>query len=109
MKLTDIPYFAKFIFSNESTGECFSTTDSEMLKFVVTPTNRESITKLQIGQKIQFEPIEDNPKVHEITDIIIRHLFHDTDSHKYGIDLEDCTNSQGEDKEWLFSILINLK
>ncbi|OJX49862.1 MAG: hypothetical protein BGO88_08920 [Flavobacterium sp. 38-13] len=106
MKLIDIPYYVKFIFSCDSNDECFSTTDSEMMKFIVNASNKESISRLEIGQKIQFEPIARNPKVYEITNITIRHLFDDTDSHKYGFDSEDCEYNQGENKEWLFSILI---
>lgn len=108
MKLIDIPYFVKFIFSCDN-GECFSTTDSEMLKFIVDADTKKPIIKLNIGQKIQFESVADNSKIYEITDIIIRHLFEDTDSHNYGFDSEDCDYTQGEDKEWLFSILINTK
>ena len=106
MKLIDIPYYVKFIFSCDSNDECFSTTDSEMMKFIVNASNKEPISRLEIGQKIQFEPITENQNVYAITNIIIRHLFEDTDSHKYGMDSEDCLYTQGEQKEWLFSILI---
>lgn len=108
MKLEHIPYFVKFIFSCEN-GECMSTSDSEMLKFVINKNTKEKIDKLFIGQKLIFEPVEDNDKTYEITDIKIRHIFDDTEYHKKGIDMEDCTYTQGENKEWLFSILISTK
>lgn len=109
MKLKDIPFFVKFIFSCDNCEDCFSTTDSEMLKFVVNESSGEPISGLKIGQVLQFEPIDENPNKYKVIDIIIRHLFNDTDSHKYGFDSQDCTTSQGENKEWLFSLLIKLK
>lgn len=108
MKLEQIPYFVKFIFSCEN-GECFSTSDSEMLKFIIDAKTKESISALSIGQKVMFEPTKDNNKTYEITDIKIRHIFDDTEMHKYGVDMEDCIYPQGESKEWLFSILISTK
>ncbi|MDQ0064175.1 hypothetical protein [Chryseobacterium lathyri] len=108
MKLEQIPYFVKFIFSCEN-GECFSTSDSEMLKFIIDQNSNEKINKLYIGQKLKFEPIEENEKTYEITDIKIRHIFPDIDDHKIGFDMEDCEYSQGENKEWLFSILVSTK
>ncbi len=109
MKLKDIPYFVKFIFSCDDCEDCFSITDSEMLKFVIDESSREPIHELKIGQVLQFELIDENPKKYKVIDIIIRHLFDDTDSHKYGLDSQDCTSSQGENKEWLFSLLIKLE
>lgn len=109
MKLSNIPFFVKFIFSCENCNDCFSTTDSEMLKYIVYESTGKPINDLRIGQIIQFEPLDENEKKYKIIDIIIRHLFEDTDTHKYGFDSQDCTESQGETKEWLFSILIKLE
>ena len=108
MKLEQIPYFVKFIFSCEN-GECFSTSDSEMLKFIIDKNTNEKIDRLFIGQKLNFEPTEENENTYEIIDIKLRHIFHDTEYHKKGIDMEDCEYPQGENKEWLFSVLISTK
>jgi hypothetical protein len=109
MKLADIPYFVKFIFSCENCDDCFSTTDSEMMKYVINESTGKPVIGLKIGQVLQFEPIDENLKKYKIQDIIIRHLFDDTDGLKYGFDSQDCVSSQGEPKEWLFSILIKLE
>ncbi|AQW92982.1 hypothetical protein [Elizabethkingia anophelis] len=108
MELKDLPYFVKFIFSCEN-DECISTTDSEMLKYVIDKNTGEEIRSLYIGQNLNFEPIKENDKTYEIIDIKIRHLFHNTDYHNKGIDLQDCQYPQGEIKEWLFSILVSTK
>ncbi len=108
MKLTDIPYYAKFIFKTADNETCFSTTDFEMIKFIVDANSDQTINKLKIGQKIQFQPIKDNPETYQVADISIRHLYDDTETHTYGFDNEDCNERQGDKKEWLFSLLIKL-
>ncbi|WP_299009803.1 hypothetical protein [uncultured Tenacibaculum sp.] len=108
MKLKDIPYYAKFIFKTADNETCFSTTDFEMIKFIVDAHSDETINKLKIGQKIQFQPIEDNPDIYKVSDISIRHLYDDTETMSFGFDKEDCNINQGDRKEWLFSLLIKL-
>lgn len=107
MKIKDINYYAKFIFSTVSdTGECYSTTDRDMLKFIKHHKSDKSVSDLSIGDLIRFEPEQ---KVFKIKDILIRGLVEDTDTLKIGVDLSDCAHTQGANKEALFIIHITIE
>lgn len=106
MKIKDLDYYAKFIFSTISdTGECYSTTDRELLKFVKNHKTGESMNGFSVGDKIVFEP---ENKHFKITDISIRGMVDDTDLLKIGLDLSGCANQQGE-PEALFLIHITIE
>ena len=105
MKISDLPYFVQFVFSS-SNGDCLSTSDQEMFKFIKYAESNNPVNRLEIGNIITFEP---EGKTYSIKDIIVRHIVDDTDIHKYGFDMEGCTEMQGEQKEWLFSILIKME
>jgi len=106
MKIKDLNYYVKFIFSSASDNVCFSTTDRELLKSVEFHETGNSPMDYKIGDKIHFKP---DTKPYEIIDIRIRQLTEDTEVFKYGFDSEDCTNQQGIAKDYLFSILISMK
>lgn len=76
------------------------------LQFIIDNTTDEKIDSLYIGQKIRIKGI-DKEDSYEIYDIKIRHLFDNTDYHRYGVDSESCNCPN--DNEWLFSILISIK
>ena len=42
--------------------DCFSTTDSEMMKYVINKSVEKPVIGLKIRQVLQFEPIDENPK-----------------------------------------------
>ena len=107
MLIKDIPFFVKFIFSGD-TGDCYSTTDIEIFEFIKYKSTNKAIYGIEVGDKIYFEP---NPqsKFYEVTNVKIRHLTKDTETQKYGIDSEDCTGASGKEKEYFFSILVNMK
>ena len=106
MKIRDIDYYAKFIFSTESdTGDCYSTTDRETLKFVKYHKTGNSMTGFSIGDVIDFEP----GKTFKITNILIRGLVDDTDTLKIGFDISDCAHQQGVRKEALFIVHITIE
>lgn len=107
MKIRDLDYYAKFIFSTISdTGECYSTTDRELLKFVKNHKTGETMNGFSVGDIINFEP-ENKP--FKITEISIRRMVDDTDLLKIGLDLSDCANQQGEPKEALFLVHITIQ
>ena len=105
MKIKDLNYYVKFIFSAND-GGCISTTDVEMFEFVKYKNTDESVNSLKVGDEIYFIP--NTEKQYKVTDVIVRHIVSDTDALKYGIDSEDCTEHQGEYKEWLLSILVRI-
>lgn len=107
MKIKDLAYFAKFIFSTISdSGECYSTTDRELLKFVKNHKTGDSMNGFSIGDIINFEP---ENKTFKVTDISIRGMVDDTDLLKIGFDLSDCTNQQGSPKDALFLVHITIE
>lgn len=107
MKIKDLDYYAKFIFSTISdSGECYSTTDRELLKFIKNHQTGEIKNGFSIGDVINFEP-ENKP--FKITDISIRRMVDDTDLLKIGFDLSDCSNQQGILKEALFLVHITIE
>ena len=107
MKIRDIDYYAKFIFSTVSdTGECYSTTDRETLKFVKYHKTGNSMAGFSIGDVIDFEP---EKKSFKITNILIRGLVDDTNMLKIGFDISDCVHQQGVRKEALFIIHITIE
>ncbi|PKP32489.1 MAG: hypothetical protein CVU00_11635 [Bacteroidetes bacterium HGW-Bacteroidetes-17] len=107
MKIKYIDYYVKFIFSTVSdTGECYSTTDREILKFVKYSKTGNSMTGFSIGDIINFEP---EKKPFKITNILIRGLVDDTDTLKIGFDSSDCAHQQGVPKEALFIIHITIE
>jgi len=105
MKITDLDYYVKFIFSD---GEdmCLSTTDREMLNHVKSNNTGKTPTGYKVGDILQFSP-DETP--YEIKDIKIRGLIEDTELNKYGFDKEDCTQVQGEKKDFIFSINIRIE
>jgi hypothetical protein len=106
MKVKDLPYYVKFIFSSDD-DDCFSTTDQELFKYIKYNGTDRPINDIRIGAEIFFEP--NTLKKYIVKDIVIRHLVDDLEVLKYGIDMEDCTQQQGELKKWLFSILVKLE
>lgn len=107
MKVDQLQHYVKFIFRGSGDNECFSTTDINLLKLIRNKNSSKPIRELNIGDRIYFDTPDD--KVYEIEDITIRHLVDDLELLKYGIDMEDCSEQQGEMKDWLFSILIDMQ
>ncbi len=106
MKVKDLKYYVKFIFSSYKDNVCYSTTDINMIQNIVYHDTNISINDLKIGDKITFKP---NPQSYKITNIKIREITPDTDVHNYGVDSEDCTNPIGEAKEYLLSIFVEME
>lgn len=106
MKIKDLNFYVKFIFSTiAANGECHSTTDKELLMLVKSHKTGKSKTGYEIGDEIYFEP-DETP--YKITNIIISSLVDDTDLLNIGIDLADCANQEGIKKEALFIIHITI-
>ena len=108
MKIKDLDYYVKFIFSCSEKNVCFSTTDREFLKHVVFHKTGTSPMDYKIGDVLSFMPNID--VAYEITDIRVRQLVEDTEILNYGFDSEDCAGEpQGVQKDYLFSILFTMK
>ena len=82
MKITNLPYFVKFIFSSDN-DLCFKTSKFDDLQFIIDDTTNERINNLYIRQRIRIIQDDNNENSYEIYDIKIRHLFDDTDYHRY--------------------------
>ena len=104
MKVSSLPYYVKFIFSS-SDGDCVSTADPDTLKFVKSAESGKPIYSVKTGDVLTFEPQD---KRYKVTSVAVRQLASDTDDLKYGIDMDDCTETQGVRKEVLFSILVSM-
>jgi len=106
MKIKDLNYYVKFIFSCESENVCYSTTDREMLNQIEFHETGNSPMDYKIGDVIHFNP---ERKPFKITDIHIRQLTEDTEVFKYGFDSADCSGKlHGIEKDYLFSVLISI-
>ena len=96
MKITNLPYFVKFIFSSDE-GDWYQISKIDNLKAII-----DNVSELHIGQNLKIKGIN-----YEVYDIKIRHLYEDTDHHKPGLDSKACMCP--DDNEWLFSILISIR
>ena len=106
-KLKDIGYYPKFIFRELNNDNfCIATTDVEMMKFVKSNKSGKSIESLEIGDFINFE--SDADVVFQISNIRIKYIYDDFSYFKTGIDSNDCFEIQGENKETLLKIYIDL-
>jgi hypothetical protein len=103
MKIKELDYYVKFIFSSREDNVCFSTTDREFLKNIVYHDTDNSPMDFKIGDVIRFKHYS---KSYKINDIHIRQLTDDTDVFKNGT---DCANGlQGVKKKFLFSIVLTM-
>lgn len=112
MLLTGLPFFVKFIFSGEGDNDlCFSFSDPEVLQYIRYTASGNKIYDLKVGHELTIIEDEEEGVSHNIVikDIIIRHIFDDTDHHNYGIDSQDCNGYTGDPKPWLFSILAHFR
>jgi hypothetical protein len=107
MKITDLDYYVKFIFSCEKENVCYSTTDRSMLKNIEFHETGNSPMDYRIGDVIHFNP---DKKPYKITDIRISQLIEDTEVLKYGFDSEDCVGEpQGKVKDYLLTIRVTMQ
>jgi hypothetical protein len=106
MKIKDLNYYVKFIFSTEDGNYCYSTTDREMLKNVEFHETNISPMDYKVDDVIHFKP---ETKPFKITNIWIRQLVEDTEVFNFGFDSEGCTHQQGIEKEFLFTIQFTIK
>lgn len=105
MKISELPYYVKFVFLCENdTG--YSTADFNLLSLIQDANSGKRIYALEVGQRLIFEPQSD--KIYRVTSIAVKHLFEDTKDMLLGIDLEDCP-MQGDAKEWLLKILVRME
>ena len=105
-KIKDIAYYPKFIFNEVNNGNfCIATTDVEMMKFVKSDLNGQGIESLEIGDIIYFEPINDK---FQISNIKIKYIYDDLKYFRTGLDPNDCSEIQGENKEALIKIYVDL-
>lgn len=109
MKVKNINYYVKFIFSSLDGQFCLSTTDLEVMKLIKSEKTNESKRNYTIGDIIYFDSDEERNQKLKVTDVRIRSLVDDTENLKYGFDSSDCENISGEYKEPLFIIHITIK
>lgn len=102
MKIRDINYYVKFIFSSTDGRDCLSTTDKEILNFIKSEKTHKPTREYSVGDIIYLEA--DSDSKYKVTDIAIRQLVDDTDMLKIGFDRSDKTDITGEYKEPLFII-----
>jgi len=106
MKITDLDYYVKFVFSTDDGEFCFSTTDRDMLNEIKFHNTDNIPGDYQIGDKLRFGEVKAQ---FEITNIKIKQLIEDTEVLGYGIDTNDCTQHSGMKKDHLLKIQITLK
>lgn len=106
MLVKNIEHYPKFVFICENCGDCYATSDIEFLKSVKSKSTKTSVYALEIGDQIFFEP--DSNKVYQIKNIKITHIVDNLEILNFGFDSEDCTNAQGEDKQWLLKIKVEM-
>jgi len=109
MKVKDINYYVKFIFSSLDGQFCLSTTDLEVLKLIKSEKTNESKRNYTIGDIVYFDSNEERNQKLKVTDVRIRRLVDDTENLKYGFDSSDCVNMFGENKEALFIIHVTIE
>jgi uncharacterized protein (DUF111 family) len=107
MKIKDIDYYAKFIFSSIDGQNCLSTTDKDVLNEILSEETDEIKTGFTIGDVIFMKSFKDLK--FKITDICIRRLVDDTKMVNIGFDFSDCKNWSGKNKEPLFIIQITIE
>lgn len=103
MKISELPYYVKFVFLC-SDGQCYSTTDINMIEYIKSTESGKRIYSLEVGDRIMFTP--ENDATYKIASVAIQQLGDDTEEMRLGFDSEDCTSMQGEEKDWLLKILI---
>ena len=103
MKISELPYYVKFVFLC-SDGNCYSTSDIKMLEHIKSVESGEPVSSLEVGNRIMFAPNTDG--IYRIASVAIQQLTDDTELMRLGFDTEDCTSMQGEEKDWLLKILI---
>ena len=107
MLVKELPFYVKFIFkSNGENGLSISTTDIDFIKSIKYSETNDSINRLEISQKIVFDKYQDD--IYQITEISISNLVENTDSLNYGININDCIIPNGETKQHLFTIKVDL-
>jgi hypothetical protein len=107
MKVKDINYYVKFIFSSVDGQNCLSTTDKEVLNEIKSAKTDQPMRDYTIGDIIYMD--SDKDLKFKVTNILIRRLVDDTNTLKIGFDSSDCENISGEYKEPLFIIHIAIK
>lgn len=109
MKVKDINYYVKFIFSSLDGQFCLSTTDLEAMKLIKSEKTNEFNRNYAIGDIIYFDSDEERDQKLKVTDVRIVNLVDDTEILKYGFDSSGCANMVGEKKEALFIIHITIE
>lgn len=105
MEISNLPYYVKFLFKAENA--CLSTTDINAFQYIIDESTKSKVFGFHAGQRIHFIP--ETNKIYEITSVQIKQLHTNTDDFHYGIDMEDCIEKHGTQKEMLFKILIMMK
>lgn len=110
MEISKLGFYPKFVFMSEDGDFCVSHADVEIFQQIKNCRSKKEITSLKIGDEIFFE-YDDTEKISRfiITDVSITRITNNTDSFKYGYDLEDCTNMVGTPKEFLFKVMVKMK
>jgi hypothetical protein len=109
MKVKDINYYVKFIFSSLDGQFCLSTTDLEVLKNIKSDKTNNTMRDYTIGDIIYFDSEEEKDQKLKVTDVRIRRLVDNTDTLKIGFDSSDCENIFGDYKEPLFILHITIE
>lgn len=107
MRIKDIDYYVKFIFSSIDGQNCLSTTDKEVLNEMKSKKTDETKTGFKIGDVIYMKSFKD--LTFKITDIQIARLVDDTKLVNMGYNISDCANWSGVNKEPLFIIHITIE
>lgn len=107
----NLPYYPRFILNCDD-GNCMSTGDLEMFKFIKEANNNYEITRFTPGQLIQIswsnENDEPQPQIYKVEKIEIHQIKYDLDEPTYGINTNDCTGIVGKEKKWMMDIYVFL-
>lgn len=105
MKIQDLPYYVKFVFLCGDTS--YSTADINQMAYIKNADTLKRVYSLSIGDRILFEP--ENEIVYQITNVSIKQILEDTKDMLLGVDLEDTETMQGQPKEWLLKVLVEME
>lgn len=106
-----LPYYPRFIF-NCNDGNCLTTGDLELFKFIKEKGSDYDITRFKTGEQINISWVNDNDetevKTYIIDHIDIHQIKYDLDEPTYGMNSNDCTGLAGKEKKWMMEIYVFL-
>ncbi|MHC1776251.1 MAG: hypothetical protein AB9834_12670 [Lentimicrobium sp.] len=106
MKVENLDYYAKFIFSSEDDAFCLSTTDIKVLRQIKSCQTDEIKRDYSIGDVIYFDTDEERDIKMKVIDIRIWGIVDRTETLNSFIDSSECKVQYGKINEPLFLIRI---